>query len=46
MAMECVDSRVYYNTRALNISRGNPSLTDSVRLEWLLNCVSLKPCKL
>ena len=34
-----------HNIRALNISRGNPSLTDSVRLEWLLNFASLKPCK-
>ena len=45
MVMECVDSRLYYTMRALNISRGNPSLTDSVRLEWLLNFVLLDPCK-
>ena len=42
IVMECVDSRLYcevrgvHNIRALNISRGNPSLTDSVRLELLL----------
>ena len=51
MVMESVGSRMYcevrgvHNIRALNISRGNPSLTDSVRLEWLLNFVLLNPCK-